>query len=179
MADTDTLQDEINTLLEPSVPHSAQPQITPVAPVATQPINSENYQPIQGGAQEITQPAVDTPHVSPLVPPIEKQVDYSESFESNFTEKKSKSILPLIAVLLLLIGSIVAFFLFRKNIFGPLTYSDCLQTAGSTRVDLEPKYCVTPEGKMFFENKKGIPEAMDAVEAPFNSETIPTSDPPN
>jgi hypothetical protein len=151
MPDPTDLQNEVNTILQPTV-YSNPPGFETVP------------------TQNTTQP-------SPLVPPIQsnRQQDSIINTESN----KNTGLIAFIIIIILLIIGILAIYFFRKSLFGPLTYLDCLEIKESTRVDLEPKYCVTPDGEMFFENRKLVPSLeKDSPKNTYNLETGPTSDPP-
>jgi hypothetical protein len=98
------------------------------------------------------------PPITSIAPPIQNKKQ-EEIFQPQTKQQKSFKIINIVILVLLVAGAII-FYFFRNQLFGTLTYSDCLKVAGSTKVDLEPKYCLTPEGKIFFEKLgKRIPNS--------------------
>ncbi len=166
MTDTNNLQSEINTLLTPSggVAASETPQQAQVVPV-------EQIQVTQPNVINDVRPAVDAPQFSPIVPQIQSQPNSYSTTIQETANKQFNSFLLIGGVCL--VAGIVVLFVFRKTIFGPLTYSDCLEIETSTKVLLEPKYCVTPEGEIFFENKKDAPPENLGPEATMDPNNPP------
>lgn len=164
MPNQDDLQSEVNTLLAPNDGSTGepqnQPQTIPIQPISV--ISPEQQLPQTPTLPEF-RPAVEVPQVSPIVPPIQSHPQ-TEVFQEKVSPTKSVN-LPLIATLIVIVVGISFLYSFRKSIFGPLTFSDCTEIEGSTKVLLEPKYCVTPEGEIFFENRKEAP--------PKNLDTLP------
>ena len=185
MADID-LQNEINTLLDPvgvGVQPIAQAQpVTNVAPVTAAPTSPQAQAQVMPttqnlNQQQFAQASTNTPQTSSLVPPIQNTRSYASSRASDDQKEKPQSSFLLPATIILVACALVGFFIFRKSLLGPLTYSDCTEIPGSTKVDLEPKYCVTPEGKMFFENKRS--DSANSPVQTFDPALIPTSDSPS
>ena len=171
MTDTNNLQSEINTLLIPGdgVTAPEPPQQTQVIPMEQIQVAQPEIPMIQQGLISDIRPAVDATQFSPVVPPIQRQpMDYSIETESKAT-KQFNYFLIIGAIGLLVVVALILFF--RQKIFGPLTYSDCISIVESKKIELEPRYCVTPEGDVFFENKNDAP--------PKNLQPVETSDPNN
>jgi len=138
MVGTSKLQNEVNNLLGDKTPHEFQSPVKPIAPIYSQPqIRSD----------------VKNQQTSSIVPPIQTKLQQNPYSQSQIFEDKKNNHLGVIIItaIVIFIGT-ATIFTFRTKILGPLTYSDCLKIEGSSRVDLEPKYCVTPDGEMFFEN---------------------------
>lgn len=136
---------------------------------------------IQNEIDGILKPAVNAPQVSPIVPPIQtiqRPEVYSQFQEPTPVNEKS-GLLKITIFIFLIIAVVTALYYFRNQLFGSLSYDDCLQIEESTRVDLEPKYCVAPDGKIFFENRKLIPPEVEDIEQTFTQDDGPTTDPPN
>ncbi len=157
MTDTENLQGEIDTLLIPSdgvaTPETQQqPQVMPMEQIQVTP---PELQVSQRGLISEIRPATESPQLSPNVPPIQRQpIDYSIQTEES-ANKQFHYYLIIGAIGLFVVITLIL--LFRQKIFGPLTYLDCLAIPESRKIALEPKYCVTPKGDIFFENKKDAP----------------------
>lgn len=145
MSDTNNLQSEVNTLLTPIGDTLPVPVVLPL----------EQIQVNQSDMLGEIRPAVDVPQFSPIVPPIQRQ---TEEFSSTTEERANKQFNFLLLIGILgIVAIIVLVSFFRKRIFGTLTYSDCIAIPESKTVSLRPRYCVTPEGAVFFQNKSDAP----------------------
>lgn len=164
MPEVNDLQNQVNTILGPKA--EPQPQVTPIPNISTQPI---------------LRPVVDSNQQSPLVPPIQSQESYVPAEGRIFEEKKSANYTKLIlATVVLVVGSVAVYFSRGtvKTIVGPLSYADCLEIEGSKKINLEPKYCTTPEGETFFENENNLPETASDIIPTQEEFLLPTSNPP-
>lgn len=163
MVDSNNLQNEVNTLLGDKTPPEFQSPVKPVTQISNQP-------------QII--PAVEIQQTSSFVPPIQSnpQATYAQPhiIEENPVKRFNYSYI-IGAVILISIGA-VGLFSFRTEIVGPLTYADCLKQPGSSNVDLEPKYCVMPDGEVFFENLSIIKDNSGIEPTPFDQSIIPGID---
>jgi hypothetical protein len=185
MSEDSNFQDEINTILDttklansdtatPIQPAVTQPSIQPApvqAPPAQPYIAQQPIAPVQPNVtqQPITpQPIIETPQQS-----YEIQTSNVVSIGTKINEfvKKHLILLVLSSVGILII---LALFLSRTSL-GPVSFKNCTEIEGSTVVKLEPEYCVTPEGDVFFKNKneevpvgegKNTPESFDPNNPP-------------
>jgi hypothetical protein len=85
---------------------------------------------------------------------LQNQVNLTNSLSIKDPKSSRGNFTSIFVLAGLFIIGIVMLIFFRKSILGPLTYKNCLETPGITKVDLDPKYCVTSNGDVFFENKK-------------------------
>ncbi len=157
MVDTNNLQNEVNTLLGDKTPPEFQSPVMPVSQISNQPI---------------LRPAVEADQYQNIAPPIQSNPQ-SYIQPQIFEESKKNNYGMLIGVLVLLIVGSATAFTFRTKIFGPLTYSDCLKSPGSSHVSLTPRYCVMPDGDVFFENKNLITDESGLEPTPFDQSIVP------
>lgn len=177
MPENQNLQNEIDSILTRTnsnsnnqvIPGSTTPQTQNIQtqPNPLQTANQIPQQPMGAQQQNITDiHSINTPQIT--THPTSQQ----NTQNSNTVQKESKP-LPYLAIIG--IGTVaillVLLFLNRKSIFGPVSFTDCANLETSRIVELEPAYCMTQEGKIFYKNR--------SEKLPENSEYTETFDPAN
>lgn len=154
MTDTNNLQSEINTLLIPvgDIPSPNTSEHTQVLPLKQ--IQVRHPDP-DVETQSATTDTTESQH-SQFVPPIQRE-PYSYQTITRENANNQFSVMLIIGIVGLTTTTALIL-LFRQKIFGPLTYSDCIAIPESKIVTLKPKYCVTPDGALFFEKKSDEPK---------------------
>lgn len=75
--------------------------------------------------------------------------------EINLVEKVPKNrkyTVPILIIVVLVIISLISFLLINNNSSKVKSYQDCLLVQGSNVMELEPRYCTTPDGELFLED---------------------------
>lgn len=154
MQENQNLQSEIDMLINqnqessPETPApTAQTAPTPVAsPQPPQQVNMMQPQQTQG--QEMS-PETDSVDMD--------TVDRSKQLANSNSLKYI-----LIGLGTVTLFGIVAAYFFRSSILGPLNFNDCVELETSRVIELEPAYCVTQEGEIFYKNRnEALPESSD------------------
>jgi len=91
----------------------------------------------------------------------------------NITEDKKNNNLLYLLGLIILVLLIAILAIFKNKIIGPLSYAECLKIDDATIQELEPRYCVTSKGKVFYENPEILNQESDNQPTPFDQTIVP------
>lgn len=157
MQNNEQLQADIDTILKNSVNTPGTPQNSSSQQnLQNNPANFSQSQPTV--APQI-QPA-STPHITS--PEIESQLNLSNNSENNAYNKVILFI-PLIIVLIIIVITLIV-----KSI-GPRSFDDCIADDTSKIYTLEPVYCQTKKGKIFYQDGIDRPRSED-LQGPVEEE---------
>ncbi len=164
------LQNEINQIIDTSVDSNSSTQAP--SNLENQQINPQSVNPTPYQQTQSLQQSANTvpPRVQKITQPPsyeetlnQTQVQATTSFENANSDQTEISFFSVvqgfvqkyviqIAVFMVILLIILAVFLASSK-FGPISFSDCIKMEESTVVQLEPAYCVTPDGDVFFKNR--------------------------
>lgn len=164
MQNNEQLQADINTILANSKNTAAtQQNINTQNNLQNSSTNLSQNQPTVASQPTATsqEHTISAPQIT--APEIESQLDLSKDSENN-TYNKLILLIPLIIVLFIIAGT------FLLKSFGPQTFEECLKDEESEVYTLDPIYCETNQGKIFYQD--GVERSnLEGEQGPVEEET--------